>query len=67
MTITAREPDLRIKEAAAEIAVSPRTIWDLIREGELRSYRVGPRGRRVTRESLNAFRERRMVHPGDAA
>ncbi|WP_170340876.1 helix-turn-helix domain-containing protein [Ruegeria arenilitoris] len=64
MTTTAREPDLRIKEAAAEIAVSPRTVWDLIREGELRSYKIGPRGRRVTRESLDAFRERRLVRPG---
>ncbi|WP_170600903.1 helix-turn-helix domain-containing protein [Ruegeria arenilitoris] len=67
MITNTREPDLRIKEAAAEIGVSPRTIWDLIREGELRSYKVGPRGRRVTRESLNEFRERRMVRPGDAA
>ncbi|NOE33871.1 helix-turn-helix domain-containing protein [Ruegeria sp. HKCCD7318] len=67
MNATAREPDLRIKEAAAEIAVSPRTVWDLIREGELQSYKIGPRSRRVTRESLDAFRERRIVRRGDAA
>ncbi|WP_170355731.1 MULTISPECIES: helix-turn-helix domain-containing protein [Ruegeria] len=62
-----REPDLRIADAAAEIAVSDRTIWDLIRRGELVSYKVGPRARRVTRESLDAFRERHVVPPRGAA
>ncbi len=62
----AREPDLKIADAAAEIAVSHRTIWDLISRGELVSYKIGPRGRRVTRESLDAFRERRVVPPRGA-
>lgn len=60
-------PDLKVADAAKELAVSDRMIWRLIAEGELLSYNVGNRSRRITRQSLDAYKDRNMVKPQGTA
>lgn len=47
---------LRVREAAAGLSVSVRTIWRLIASGELAAVRIG-RSVRITRDSLSTFIE----------
>ncbi|CUH42065.1 helix-turn-helix domain-containing protein [Ruegeria atlantica] len=58
--------DLSPQSAAEELDCSPRKVWDLIDLAELETYKVG-RVRRITRESLDAFKERNRVTPKGAA
>lgn len=58
--MTQREPDLSINDVAEELAVSRRKVWDMVKFGELESYRVG-RIRRIRRESLDAFKQTTTV------
>ena len=46
---------LRVKEAAALLAVSEQTIHRLIKQGTLKVVKIGKRGIRITRESVEAF------------
>jgi excisionase family DNA binding protein len=52
---------VRIADAAAELALSQRSIWRLIANGELDAVRIG-RSVRVTRESID-----RLIDRGGAA
>ncbi len=52
---------LRIPLVAQELDCASRTVWRLIQAGELVSVRIGRRGVRVDRESLDAFIARRGV------
>jgi excisionase family DNA binding protein len=47
---------LRVREVAADLAVSIRTVWRLIASGELAAVRIG-RSVRITRDSLSTFIE----------
>lgn len=47
---------LSVPEAAALLRVSPDTVRDWIREGRVRAWRIGPRGRyRISVASLNEY------------
>ena len=46
---------LRVKEVAALMAVSMQTVYKLVKNGELKSSRVGNRGIRIPREEVEAF------------
>ena len=48
--------DFTADEAADILRVSKATVWRLIREGKLTTYRVGGNSRRIHRESLLALR-----------
>ncbi len=61
-----REPDLKVADAAKELSISERFAWELIREGELQSYKVG-RLRRIPRESVDAYKARHAVITKGAA
>lgn len=52
---------VRVSSAAHELACATRTVWRLIDAGELVSVRIGRRGVRIDRESLDAFIARRGV------
>lgn len=50
-----RDDDLTTEDVAEELKVSKLTVYDLIKKGELPSYRVG-RQIRVERDALNAYK-----------
>ena len=52
----AREPDLTIDAAAAELSISRSKLYELLRMGEVASYYIG-RARRIRRDSLDAYRD----------
>jgi excisionase family DNA binding protein len=58
--------DLTIPEAADELRAGKTLVYDLINAGELESYRVGARLRRITRDSLDAYKLRHRIEPADA-
>ena len=49
------EEYLRVKEAAAILAVSEQTVRSLIKAGALQSIRVGKRALRISRNSVNEY------------
>jgi len=49
------------KEAAAELRISIRTLYDLINAGELRVVKVGQRKTFVRRADLNSYIESAVV------
>ncbi len=55
-----KQPDLKIADVANELNISDRKAWELIRVGELHSYKVG-RSRRIPRESVDAYKARHAV------
>ncbi|NKW71921.1 excisionase family DNA-binding protein [Rhodobacteraceae bacterium R_SAG10] len=57
-----RDSDLSIKTAADELACSTRTIWKIISQGDVQTYMVG-RARRITRESMDAYKHAHMTSP----
>ena len=46
---------LRVKEVAAMLAVSEQTVRKLVKTGALQSVRIGTRGVRIPRESVEQF------------
>ena len=52
---------LRKDEVANELQVSQRQIERLIEWGEIRAFRIGKREIRITRDSLDAFKERQIL------
>lgn len=46
---------LRVAEAAKELACAPKTVWRLISGGELVTVRIGRRGVRISRKSMDDF------------
>jgi excisionase family DNA binding protein len=48
---------LRVKDAAKVLAMSEWQIYDLVRRGELKSYRVGKRGLRIRRGAIRVFQQ----------
>ncbi|MCZ6612926.1 MAG: helix-turn-helix domain-containing protein [Planctomycetota bacterium] len=50
------------RAAAADIGVSISTIYVLLADGRLESYRIG-RARRITRRSINALVDDNRVEP----
>ena len=59
--------DLTIPETANELRTGKTLIYDLINAGELESYRVGTKLRRISRDSLDAYKQRNRVEPAKAA
>jgi excisionase family DNA binding protein len=53
--------DLTPAEAAEELRIGRTKLYELICHNELDSYRVGNRLRRITRESMDAFKERNRI------
>lgn len=53
-----------VPDAAKAMSLGERTVWELVRTGELESVKVG-RARRVTRATVLAFLERKRAE--DAA
>ena len=57
--------DLTPAEAAEELRIGHTKLYELIAEAELDSYRVGNRLRRITRESLDGYKERHRIVPAE--
>ena len=51
------------QEAAERLAISLRTVDGLIRRGQLRAYRIGPKLVRIDEKDLQAFLASRQVAP----
>jgi excisionase family DNA binding protein len=51
---------VRVYEAAWLLNVSPNTVWLLIRDGELRSFKLG-RSRLIARSEVDTYIERSMA------
>lgn len=45
---------MTVKQVASQLQVTPRTVYDWIRQGKLQAYRAG-RQYRITDEQLEAF------------
>ena len=58
--------DLTIPETADELRTGKTLVYDLINDGELESYRVGARLLRITRDSLDAYKQRHRIEPAAA-
>lgn len=54
MTDSYRRLTLTVPEVAEELRISERSVWNLIRTGELPSIKVGGT-RRVVRDALDAY------------
>jgi len=48
-------------QAMQKLQISRPTLYELINSGELESYTDGPRLRRITVRSINAYVERRLA------
>ena len=46
---------MTVKEAARQLKVCERTVWRWIKDGKLKSYRVGVRAIRVREDDLKQF------------
>ena len=46
------------KEVAAKFGVRVITVWDWLRKGKLRAYRVGGRLYRITDKHIETFKEK---------
>ena len=46
---------LTVPEAAQRLCISPRKMWQLISEGQLRTVHIGLRNTRIEQEELDAF------------
>jgi excisionase family DNA binding protein len=65
--MTRRGPDvLKIPEVAADLRVDRKTVYQLIRSGELRALKMG-RALRVTRDALEQFKAVAVRSPPDRA
>lgn len=51
------------QEAADRLAISLRTVDSLIRRGQLRAYRIGPKLVRIDEGDLQLFLANRLVTP----
>lgn len=56
---------LTIPQVAWFLQVTPRHIWNLISEGELRTVKLGGRATRVSRAALAELIARREVRQGE--
>lgn len=69
MSAEPRPPDegsrwLSVQAAAAELEVTPRTIYRFINDGKLAAYRIG-RVYRILRTDLEEFLRSSALQPGD--
>lgn len=53
-----RETYYTPKEVAAKFGVQVITVWDWLRKGKLRAYRVGGRLYRITDKHIETFKEK---------
>jgi excisionase family DNA binding protein len=51
---TASPPNLSIGDAAEYLGVTTRTIQQMVADGRLRAYRLGPRVVRLRRDDIDA-------------
>jgi excisionase family DNA binding protein len=51
---TASPPNLSIADAATYLGVTTRTVQQMIADGRLRAYRLGPRIVRLRRDDIDA-------------
>lgn len=56
---------MTVKQVAEKIQVTPRTVYDWIRQGKLQAYRAG-RQYRITDEQLEAFLTQKKEQCGSA-
>jgi excisionase family DNA binding protein len=52
----------RVPHAAQVLDIGLRTLWDLIKNGEIESFKIG-RSRRIRRSALIAYVERQQQEP----
>lgn len=51
------EQSLKVRDAAKLLALSEWQIYDLVRRGEIESYRIGVRGVRIRRGAIRSFQQ----------
>lgn len=56
-TLPNDDQSLRVKDAAKLLALSEWQVFDLIRRGEIESYRIGKRGLRIRRGAIRTFQQ----------
>ena len=49
-----------VRKAAQELCCTERHIYDLIKSGKLKAIRLGPRGLRVLKDSIDAYIKKNM-------
>ncbi len=49
-----------IRKAAQELCCTERHIYDLIKSGKLKAIRLGPRGLRVLKSTIDAYIKKNM-------
>ena len=58
----AGDSDYTVREACTAIRCAASTMWRLLNKGDVVGYRTGGR-MKITRESVDAFRERNIFKP----
>jgi excisionase family DNA binding protein len=50
-----------VRKAAQELCCTERHIYDLIKSGKLKAIRLGPRGLRVSKGSIDKYIKKNML------
>lgn len=58
--------DFTLREACAELRLAPSTMWRMLNRGDVEGYKTGGR-MKITRASLEGYRERNRFQPTGAA
>jgi excisionase family DNA binding protein len=56
---------ITVQHAAERLSVTDRHIYLLVRSGDLRAMRVGPRALRISEQSLEEFIDSQQIDPAD--
>ena len=56
-----KDQDMSVAKVAIKLGVSPKSVLEYIKRGELKAYKPGLRAFRITHEALEDFRKRRRV------
>jgi len=60
------EGSLKVQDVAGDLAVHKKTVYRMIRRGDIKAHRVGKNQLRITVAELNAYKERSVVRPETA-
>lgn len=56
---------IHVKTAAQMLCCTTRHVYNLVRDGEIEAVRVGPRGMRIKKTSVDQFLQTNTIAPED--
>lgn len=61
----AKKPWLRVTRVAKMLDCRPRLVYEMVQDGKLEAIRLGPRGIRISEESVEQFVSTSRIQPED--